>query len=305
MSKSPPASAYLALAVSCLVWGTAFLAVRFSLESFPPPLFMCVRFLVGGGGTLLVAWIIGARLPSRKSFLTTSLNGLLTVGVGVGATVFSLQELPTGLVALFSTTSPFWMIGIEALLPGGERPNLRTLTGMAIGLAGTLVIVAPGAIDQGMGGKVMISFLIVQVGAASYALGYIRERHHDSPAHPVVNAAIQQAAAGVLFVIPALFLTHGPLNLTGRGVAATIYEILFGGVVAFGCYMYAVKRLPVATLSLSNYVITPIALAAGALFYGEKLGWTEVVATVLIAVGIVVVDQASKAKAADTEAVPA
>ena len=305
MSKSAPVSAYLALAVSCLVWGTAFLAVRFSLESFPPPLFMCVRFLVGGGGTLLVAWSTGARLPAWKSFLTTSLNGLLTVGVGVGATVFSLQEVPTGLVALFSTTSPFWMIGIEALLPRGERPTLRTLTGMALGLVGMLVIVAPGAIDQGFGGKVMISFLIVQVGTACYAWGYIRERHHDCPIHPVVNAAIQQAAGGILFIIPALLLSHGPLNLTWRGVTATIYEILFGGVIAFGCYMYAVKRLPVATLSLSNYVITPIALAAGALIYGEKLGWTEVVATLLIAAGVVVVDRSSHANAADTETVPA
>ena len=305
MSKSPPGSAYLALAVSCLVWGTAFLAVRFSLESFPPPMFMCVRFLGGGAGTLVVAWLIGARLPSRKSFLTTSQNGLLTVGVGVGATVYCLQGLPTGLVALFSTTTPFWMIGIEALLPRGERPTLRTMTGMAIGLVGALVIVAPGAIDQGFGGKVVISFLVVQLGSASYAWGYIRERHHDCPIHPVVNAAIQQAAAGVLFIVPALLLSKGPLNLTWRGVGATIYEILFGGVVAFGCYMYAVKQLPVATLSLSNYVITPIALAAGALIHGEKVGWTELVATLLIAAGIVVVDQSNHAKAANTETVPA
>lgn len=301
MSKTPPVSAYLALAVTCLVWGTAFLAIRFSLESFPPPMFMCVRFLVGGGGTLLVAWLSGARLGSRKSFLTTSFNGLLTVGIGVGATAFSLQWVPSGLAALFNTTTPFWMIGIEALLPRGERPTLRMLAGMAIGLVGTLVLVAPGAIEQGFGGKVMISFLIVQFGAASYALGYIRERHHDSPVHPIVNGAIQQAAAGVLFIIPALLLSHGPLNLTGRGVGATVYEILFNGVIAFGCYMYALKRLPVATLSLSNYAVTPIALAAGALLSGEKLGWSELVATLLIAAGVVVVDQSSRSKTAETE----
>ena len=53
---------------------------------------------------------------------------------GNGCLAFAEEAIPSGLAAMFITTSPFWMVGVEALLPGGERLHGPTIVGMMIGL---------------------------------------------------------------------------------------------------------------------------------------------------------------------------
>ena len=188
MPARPPLAAYLALAAVCFFWGTVYLGIRIALESFPPVLFMGGRFFSAGVVILLVGAALKARMPSRREFAASSLYGVITpLGLGIGTLAFAVQWIPSGLAAMLTTTSPFWMIGMEALL-GGEEPNYLTIAGMLVGLAGTLLLVAPGAIQQGLGGTVMLSFLVLQVGCGGFALGSILERRHATTP-PIMTAA--------------------------------------------------------------------------------------------------------------------
>src|SRR5271165_3679783 len=149
--------AYLALIAVCFFWGTVYLGIRIALESFPPMLLMGGRFLSAGVAILLVAAALKARMPTWREFAFTSLYGVITLGLGIGTLAIAMQWIPSGLAAMLTTTSPFWMVGVDAFLPraGGRLrnglPNRRTLVGMLVGLAGTLLLVAPGAIEQGVG----------------------------------------------------------------------------------------------------------------------------------------------------------
>jgi drug/metabolite transporter (DMT)-like permease len=289
MQSSRPLAAYLALASICFFWGTVYLGIRVALEYFPPMLLMGGRFFYAGLATLLAGALFGARMPSPREFAVTAFNGIITLGLGIGTLAFAEQWVPSGLAAILTTTQPFWMIAIAALLTGHERINLATFFGILIGLAGTLLLVVPDALREGLGGAVFSSFLILQLGCAGFALGSILERHHKTTTHPIINAAVQELATGFVFLIPGLLMHHDPVKWSFRGVAAVSYLIVFGGIVGYSSFIYAMKHLPVALVSIYNYVNPVVAVLVGALLYGEKFSGLDIAAAILVLVGVAVV----------------
>jgi drug/metabolite transporter (DMT)-like permease len=290
----PPLAAYGALAAICFFWGTVYLGIRIALEYYPPMILMGGRFFFAGLATLLAGIALKAKMPKPREFALTAFHGIITLGLGIGTLAFAEQWVPSGLAAILTTTTPFWMIGIEALLPGGDKPNLPTLAGVLIGLAGTLLLVVPGALTEGFGGAVVSSFLILQLGCGGFALGSILERRHQTTTHPIINAAVQELATGAVFLIPALFMHHEPVKWSSRGVGVVLYLIVFGGIVGYSGYIYAMKHLPVSMVSIYTYVNPVVAVILGSLLYREKFGAIDIAAMFIVIVGVLVVKRFSE-----------
>ena len=99
------------------------------------------------------------------------ISGVLILGIGNGALVFAELRIPSGLAGLFITISPFWLVGIEALLPGGERLHWPTIFGMLVGLCGAALLVAPDVMGHTLSRNTLAGFLILQLGMSSWSLG--------------------------------------------------------------------------------------------------------------------------------------
>lgn len=293
MNPRPPLAAYIALAAVCLIWGTVYLAIRIALESFPPVLLMALRFLSAGAIILLTAAALRVRLPSMREFATTSLYGIVTLGFGIGTLFLAIQWIPSGLAALLTTTSPFWLVGVEAMMPGGDKPSAGALLGMFVGLAGAVLLVAPGALQQGLGGAVVLSFVVLQVGCAGFALGSILERRHQTKTNPLITGAVQELATGAVFLVPVLFLHQQPAKWNAKGGLALLYLTVFGGIIAYTAYLYAMKHLPVSLVSIYTYVNPLIAVLVGSLLYKETFSSLELAAMLLILTGVLVVKRFS------------
>ncbi len=278
----------MALAAVCFFWGTTYLGIKMALESFPPATLVCIRYLISGA--ILVAAMLwkGVQLPRGRELLLISLLGIVILGVGNGCLSYAELLIPSGLAALFITTSPFWMVGVEALLPGGERLHGPTIAGMLVGLCGTLLLVAPHAMHNS-GGPVLQGFLILQLGCCAWSFGSIAQRRRAAKTHPVVGGAVQQLATGVIYIIPALLLPSHPIRWSPRGVGALFYLITFGSIVGYSAYVYALEHLPVSVVSLYNYVNPVVAVFLGWLFYGENLDKRELAAIPIIFAGVALV----------------
>jgi drug/metabolite transporter (DMT)-like permease len=129
LSQHPLFKPYLALAAVCLFWGTTYLGIRMALESFPPLVLICVRFVISGSIMLLFARVRGIYLPRGRELAAACFSGILTLGIGNGALVFAETAIPSGMAGLIVTISPFWLVGVEALLPGGARLHAPTIGG--------------------------------------------------------------------------------------------------------------------------------------------------------------------------------
>jgi drug/metabolite transporter (DMT)-like permease len=293
LRDQPQFSAYLALSSVCLFWGTTYLGIRIAVESLPPATLMCVRYLLSGTLMLAGARLRGARFPRGRELWLTAVYGATTIGLGTGSLAFAEQWLPSGLSALMITTSPFWLVGMEALMPGGEPLHAPTLGGMLVGVAGVIFLVSPGgSAAAAVGGAGLLGgFLLLQFGAAGWATGSILQRRLNARAHPFVSGGVQQLATGVAYIVPAL-LQRQHTHWTVPGTAAMLYLTVFGGIVGYSSYVMAMKRLPVAVASIYTYINPIIAVALGWLFYREPFGVREAAATAIIFVGVALVRRA-------------
>ena len=89
------------------------------------------RHFVAGLILALVLWARGVKLPSRESWRGHALLGFLMIGMGNGCLVWAQQFVPSGVAAVMVSVIPFWMIGVEALMPGGERIHHQAVDGPA------------------------------------------------------------------------------------------------------------------------------------------------------------------------------
>jgi drug/metabolite transporter (DMT)-like permease len=293
LTKHPHFKAYAALIAVCFFWGTTYLAIRMALESFPPLLLVCVRYVASGAIMIAAAFAGGAHVPRGRELLAACFSGLLVLGIGNGCLVFAEVLIPSGLAGLIITISPFWMVGIEALLPGGERLHGPTIAGMAVGLAGAALLFTPEAGTR-IDARLVTGFLLLQLGMAGWSFGSMYQRRQGGRAHPVITGAVQQLAAGVAFIPLVLIFPEHPVHWGARGVSALVYLVLFGSIVGYSAYAYALDRLPVAIVSIYPYVNAVVAVTLGWLFYREPFGRKEALAMLVIFAGVGIVKRYSR-----------
>jgi drug/metabolite transporter (DMT)-like permease len=294
LPRHPHFWAYLALTAVCFFWGTTYLGIRMSLESFPPLLLICARFMISGSLMLAAIALRGGNLPRGRDLRAACFSGVLVLGIGNGALVFAEQWVPSGLACLMITISPFWMVGVEALLPGGEPLHLPTILGMLVGLGGAALLFAPDMHTHTFHAGLLSGFLVLQLGMAGWAFGSIYQRRQVTGAHPMVIGAVQQLAAGLSFLPLVLLIHEHPVHWSTRGVLAILYLVMFGSIIGYSAYIFALDRLPVAIVSIYPYVNSVVAVTLGWLFYREAFGMREAVAMAIIFTGVALVKRYSR-----------
>lgn len=294
MRDHPKFPAYVALAAVCFFWGTTYLGIRMALETFPPLVLVATRYLLSGSILIAAAVARGAHLPRGSELSRTALYGVVTLGVGNGCLAYAEQWIPSGLAALFIVLSPFWLVGIEAAIPGGEPLHWPTVGGMLVGLLGVGFLIGPDILRIGEGGgKTIAGFALLQLGTLGWCLGSILQRRLPTQAHPVVSGAVQQLATGLAYLLPALLVPHAPIQWSARGTGAMLYLVTFGSILGYSAYIYAMDNLPVSVVSIYNYVNPLVAVLLGWMIYREPFGWRESVAVGVIFVGVWLVKRSS------------
>lgn len=298
MHPKPDAKAYVALACVCIFWGTTYVAIRMALESVSPVLMVALRFLASGSLLLVFARFRGLPWPEASEFKRTALLGIFTLGMGTGCLGYAEMVIPSGLASLFITIAPFWLVGVEALLPGGTKLHGPTIGGMLVGFLGTALLVTPDFHGTAAGLNALKGLAITQVGVICWCFGSILQKRSVQKASPWMTLGIQQFAAGLAFVPLAIFLPAAPVHWTARGVGAMVYLVIFGSLVGYTAYLYAIRTLPIAVFSVYPYANAVVAVFLGWLFYREAFGLKEMVAMLIIFIGVGIVKwQTGKAMA--------
>jgi drug/metabolite transporter (DMT)-like permease len=288
---NPPsrAWAYTALACVCFFWGTTYLGIRISLEALPPFYLIAIRYTISGATLLLAAALCGARLPRGRELLQTAACGVVCIGVGNGFLALAELRVPSGLAALIYTTCPFWMAGIDALLPGGKTPRAASVGGLVVGSIGVLYLVLPAALREGLRGGSVVGFLILQLSVVGWSTGALLQKRVKTQSSPLILGAVQQLAAGLAVFVPAVVFEKAPSAIALRPGLAVAYLIVFGSFIGFSSFIYAMTRLPVALVSSYTFVNPVVAVFLGWLFYREPFGAREFAAMLVIFAGVALV----------------
>jgi drug/metabolite transporter (DMT)-like permease len=287
----PPRLAWVAWIVVCVVWGTTYLGIRIALESIPPAVMAALRWIAAGSIVSAIVWARGGRLPGPAAWPGLALLGVLMIACGNGFVVYAEQYVPSGLTAVVLAMSPFWMVGIDALLPSGERPGAGAVAGLLVGFAGIVLLVWPDLRAGGTGAAQFgLGLVALQLACVGWAAGSAYSKRHRHGEDVLGATALQMLFGGVLMAIVASVLGEWQsLAFTPRTVAAIVYLTVAGSVAAFVAYVYALRHLPVSTVSLHAYVNPVIAVALGALVLGEPFTVRVAAAAALVLAGLAIV----------------
>lgn len=279
----------------CLIWGTTYLAIRIALETIPPMLVGGLRFLAAGIVLSLLVLARGGRLPPLRDWPRQAALGTLLLAIGNGCVVWAERWIPSGIAAVGVAALPFWMAGTEATL-GGERLGVRTLLGLATGFSGIVVLIWPSLIDSEVNGRWFgLGVLLVQCACVGWAIGSSLSKRTHTGTSVVAASALQQFFAGVIMIAVATVLGEWPrLTFTTRTAAAEAYLIVSGSLVAYSAYLYALRHLPISTVSLYAYINPIIAVLLGTLVASEPFTLRVVAAAVLVLAGITIVRRAPR-----------
>ncbi|WCD88450.1 putative inner membrane transporter YedA [Streptomyces xanthophaeus] len=282
---------WTALALVYVVWGSTYLGIRIVVQTMPPFLSAGVRFITAA--LLLaavVAWRYGpAALKATGTQLrSAALVGLLLILGGNGLVVLAETSVPSGLAALLVASVPVWLVVLRA--GTGDRPPLRTLGGVLLGLAGLAVLTLPG-----LSGEVRLSgVLLVLAASVLWSLGSFSASKLTLPDNPFTASAYQMLAGGLGGIVVGLLRgEHRGLDPAAFSTASWLalgYLVLFGSLVGFTAYVWLLRAAPLSLVSTYAYVNPVVAVALGGLILDEALTWPIVLggAVVVAGVGVIV-----------------
>ena len=289
-SQVPSRRAYLAFAAVCLIWGTTYLGIRIALETLPPLLMAAIRWIAAGAALTVALAVRGEPLPHRREWPAITLLGILLLGFGNGAVVWAEQTVPSGLTAVLVAMSPFWMVGVDALMAGGEPLTMRRIAGLLIGFGGIVLLVWPELRAGGAGHAFLSGVIATQIACAGWAVGssYARQRGrgHAREENVLATAALEMLFGGGVLLAAAFALGEtSRVVFAPRSTSALVYLIVVGAIGGFSAYTYALKHLPVATVSLYAYVNPIIAVILGSLVLQEPFTARIAIAAAIVLAG--------------------
>ena len=295
--------AYIAWAAVSIFWGTTYLAIRIGVEVLPPALFAGIRFLIAGLILIPILLLKGYSLPSKKDLIPISITGILLLTVANGTVVWSEQWVSSSLAALIIASIPFFMVGMEALMPNGEKLSLKKGLGILVGFCGIFLLLWPdikGAINSAY----LKGIMGLVIAIIAWAAGSIYSKHRDIKTAPFMSAAFQMLiAGGVLTLIGMVKGELSQFTFDPKGIAALVYLMIFGSLIGYSAYIYALAKLPTATVSTYAYINPVIAVILGWLVLDERLDWIVALATVIILLGVLLVKkEAEKFKTGSSDA---
>jgi drug/metabolite transporter (DMT)-like permease len=286
--------AYSALAVVCVLWGTTFLGIRIGVMDIPPFLFAALRLGIAGIlFTLFMMVVAKVQLPSKRVILHQALAGFCLFTMGNGLIGVAELHISSGATAIVCSMIPIWVTLINLGTSDDERPTFPVFLGLAIGLSG-IVLMFGENLAEFSNPNYIWGIVLIFVANMGWSFGsvWVKRKSSNANTNTFMNAGLQMLFGGVfLFIASFLFDDYSTLRWTSASVWSLVYLVVFGSIIAFACFSYAVKKLPITIVSLYAYINPIVAVLLGTLILGEKFNLRIAFAMLITVAGIYIVNK--------------
>ena len=289
----------LALAFSAiyLVWGSTYLAIRYSVETIPPLMTAGIRFSVAGIILFAWAWARGFR-PKREHWMAGAVVGALFFLVSHGMLYWAEQTVASGLAALLIATEPMFIL-VLGWLTGQQRISLLSALGLGLGVLGVGLLT--GA-ELAMKSSGLLGLAAVLLASISWAAGVVVSPRLRLPADALARTAIPLVCGALMLLIAAgvsgEFQRAQWSAISVRSMLGLGYLIVFGSVVAFTAYTWLLQQCPPTLVATHTYANPVVAVLLGWLFASEPLNARVVLASLAILGAIVLIRRGERTVAA-------
>ena len=294
----------LAFGLVYLFWGSTYLGIRIAVEHIPPALMCGARFSISGSLMLVYCAITGqnTRYSSLQLAQLAAIGLLLLMG-GNMTLSYAEQYLPSGLSALIVAVVPLWFLVLDSLLLGEHHISRRGLTGLGLGIAGSVILLWPELTKTGTLGRAQFwASLSLLLASFSWALGSVLSKRWQSGADPLSATGWQMTFAGLGNLLFAAFAGNfSRVVWTPRGISAVLYLVVCGSWIGYTAYIFLLQHVPTSKVSTYAYVNPVVAVFLGWLVMHERVDAYILVGSAIVIASVILVTSAKVKTRAVTE----
>jgi len=280
----------LCLAAVYLIWGTSYMATRVGVMHLPPLLFAGARFLISG--TLLMAVAVWrgfrpAQLAGQWHHIVVM--SLLGIAACNGLQVWAMQWVQSNTSALLNASCALWIVVFGLFGARAHRPSAREITGLAIGFAGTALLIAPGGGTAGH--TPLLPQLAMLLACVIWSLGTIYMRNHSLQLDLFALMGSQMLLGGLWMMLAGMLWGEMDLWRWSRaGSLALAYLVVFSACLAYLAYGWLARHATPAQVGTYSYVNPALASAVGYVGLGERMSAMQAAGAAVILGGVLMVN---------------
>lgn len=293
--KGTRAKALFALALVCFFWGTTWIASKEGVRHMPALQLASIRQLIAG--TLYVGFFLWkkAPLPRGKEWIPILVLSFLNFIMSNGLSTWGVKYISAGLGSIMGAIFPLWLVVIGLFISKEKLPQ-KAIIGLLLGFGGVCIIFYEHLQDFFIADFRFGIFLSL-VATWTWAIATLYTKKQAASFNPYFSLGLQMVISGIsLTIFTSATGTAIPLSaVPWQSWSAIAYLVVFGSLIAFICYLYALQNLPTEQASIYAYINPIVAVLCGWLIFHEKITIFIVVGGLVTLLGVYLVNKAFKA----------
>ena len=261
-------------AVTVLIWGSTWFAIKMQLGVVSPAVSVTWRFLAAA--LILLGFALARGLPLRfsaRDHLWMALQGLLLFCLNYVGFYVAEQTLPSGLAAVICSMLTIGnIVGMRLFFD--VHTHATNLLGAVVGIAGVALLFWPDLRSLSATNATLMGVLWGLGATVSATLGNMVATRNQRRHLPILQVNGWAMLYGAL-ITAAAAATMGEtftFDRSWRYVSSLVYLAVFGSIVAFGAYLTLMKRIGAHRAGYTMVAIPVIALLIST--WLEDLRWT-------------------------------
>jgi len=277
--------ANLALTIATFLWGSSFIALKYSIDVYDPVIVIFFRMLT----TLAVCLFLWSWVK-KFEYQKGDWKFLLSMSLAEPCLYFlfeghAMQYTSASQAGILVSCFPL-IVAVLAYIMLKERLSKTIMTGFSFCIIGGIALTLFSPESEHAPNPVLgnILELMAIICAAYYAVSV---KHLSSRYSPLSLIALQ-GLTGTLFFAPFLFFIELPNEYDEKAVLSILYLGTFVTLGAYGMYNYAISKVSVLTAAAFSNLIPVFTLMLSASILGEFLSFEQWLSVIIVFIGVII-----------------
>lgn len=279
----------LALCFVSFFWGTTWIASKEGVKHMPPLQLAAIRQFLGG--ILYISFFLfkKAPWPKGKQWKTILILSILNFVLSNGLSTWGVKYISSGLGAIIGALVPLWVVIISMFR--GEKLARLSIVGLLISFSGVCVVFYDHLADF-IQPDFRFGIALSLISTLTWAFGSLYTKKKAASFNPYFGLGLQMFISSIfLFAFTGATGTGVPLtSIPAISWWAISYLVVFGSVLTFIAFIYALQHLPAHISTIYAYINPIIAVILGAIIFNESLNAAIIIGGSIILSGLYMVN---------------
>jgi drug/metabolite transporter (DMT)-like permease len=282
----------IAVALVCILWGTTWMASKIGVRHMPALQLSGLRHLIGGGIYVFYFGFIKKMWPQKHQIGQIIWMSVIMFVLSNGLSVLSIVYMPSGLGSVVGAITPIWVVVFSYMVFKNIRFKKQTIIGIFLGFIG-VVITFYDFMEEILNSDFSLGILYGVIASMTWALATLLTVKHAKKMDPYFSLGWQMFVSGIILNLYSIttgdFVNYAQLPTDAW--LSILYLVIIGSVIAFGAYVYALKRLPATLVSIHSYINPIVAVLLGDWLMREPLTPFVITGTLVTLAGVYLVNR--------------